>query len=114
MPRTWPSMRRSRVVSWSFVVVYPRSGMGLIIPRGGMLMSCPMEATTHDHHAHHGHDHHHHEMPTEGRALSVVALSATLHCLTGCAIGETAGMIIGTAIGLSDWGTVGLAVALAF
>ena len=43
-----------------------------------------------------------------------IALSATLHCLTGCAIGEIAGMVIGTAIGLSDWGTVGLAVVLAF
>ena len=43
-----------------------------------------------------------------------MAFSATLHCLTGCALGEIAGMVIGTAIGLSDWGTVGLAVALAF
>ena len=60
------------------------------------------------------HDHHHHAMPTSGRALDAVALSATLHCLTGCALGEIAGMVIGTAIGLSNWGTVGLAVALAF
>ena len=43
-----------------------------------------------------------------------MAFSATLHCLTGCAIGEITGMVIGTAIGFSDWGTVGLAVALAF
>jgi hypothetical protein len=64
--------------------------------------------------SHHHHDHHHHEMPTEGSALTDVAVSATLHCLTGCAIGEVAGMAIGTAIGLSDWGTVALAVALAF
>jgi uncharacterized protein DUF4396 len=61
------------------------------------------------------HAHHHdHEMPTEGMALTGVALSATLHCLTGCAIGEIAGMAIGTAAGFSDWGTVALAVALAF
>ena len=60
------------------------------------------------------HDHQHHELPTSGRALDAVALSATLHCLTGCAIGEVAGMIIGTALGFSDWGTVALAVALAF
>src|SRR3954447_4088295 len=65
-----------------------------------------MEATT----AHH----HHHALPTSGRALDLVALSATLHCLTGCAIGEIAGMVIGTAIGLSQWGTVALSVALAF
>src|SRR5688500_12283257 len=62
----------------------------------------------------HHEDHHHHELPTSGRALDAVALSATLHCLTGCAIGEVAGMVIGTALGFSDWGTVALAVALAF
>jgi hypothetical protein len=64
-----------------------------------------MEAATHPHH---------HAMPTSGGALTAVAISATLHCLTGCAIGEVAGMAIGTAFGFSDWGTVGLAVALAF
>ena len=60
------------------------------------------------------HHHAHHEMPTSGRALTVVALSATLHCLTGCAIGEILGMVIGTALGFSDLGTIALAVALAF
>jgi hypothetical protein len=60
------------------------------------------------------HGHHQHELPTSGRALTGVAVSATLHCLTGCAIGEIAGMAIGTALGFSDWGTVALAVALAF
>lgn len=59
------------------------------------------------------HDHHH-PMPTEGAALTSVALSATLHCLTGCALGEIAGMAIGTALGFSNLGTVLLAVALAF
>jgi hypothetical protein len=62
---------------------------------------------------HTGHSHHH-EIPTSGRALDGVALSATLHCLTGCAIGEVLGMIIGTALGFSDLGTIVLAVALAF
>ena len=62
----------------------------------------------------HQHDHHHHEMPASGRALSAVALSATLHCLTGCAIGEVAGMAIGTALGLSNLATIVLAIALAF
>jgi hypothetical protein len=57
---------------------------------------------------------HHHEMPTEGAALTGVAISATLHCLTGCAIGEVAGMAIGTALGFSNIGTLVLAVALAF
>lgn len=42
------------------------------------------------------------------------AASATLHCLTGCAIGEVLGMVVGTWLGLPTWGTVVLAVALAF
>jgi hypothetical protein len=67
-----------------------------------------MDTTAHPQH------HHHHEMPTEGRALTGVAISATLHCLTGCAIGEVLGMAIGTALGFSELGTVALAVSLAF
>ncbi|GAB3287849.1 DUF4396 domain-containing protein [Parasphingorhabdus pacifica] len=43
-----------------------------------------------------------------------MAASATLHCLTGCAIGETLGMVIGTAIGLHTVTTVVLSVGLAF
>jgi uncharacterized protein DUF4396 len=69
-----------------------------------------MQATT-DHAEHHDH---HAPLPTSGRALDATALSATLHCLTGCAIGEVLGMIIGTALGFSNWGTVALAVVLAF
>ena len=68
---------------------------------------------THAAHAQHG-GHEHHELPTSGRALTNTAISATLHCLTGCAIGEILGMAIGTALGFSQWGTVALAVALAF
>jgi len=59
-------------------------------------------------------EHHHHELPTSGQALDALAISATLHCLTGCAIGETVGMIVGTALEFSEWGTVALAVVLAF
>jgi hypothetical protein len=58
--------------------------------------------------------HHHHAMPTSGRALTGVALSATLHCLTGCAIGEVAGVAIGTALGWSDLAKIALAIGLAF
>jgi hypothetical protein len=65
-------------------------------------------------HAHEHHGHHHHEMPTSGRALDAVALSATLHCLTGCAIGEVVGLAIGTALGWSNFATIVLAIALAF
>jgi hypothetical protein len=43
-----------------------------------------------------------------------VAALATLHCLTGCAIGEVLGLGIGTALGLSNPATIALAVALAF
>jgi hypothetical protein len=49
-----------------------------------------------------------------GAALTRLAVSATLHCLTGCAIGEVLGMVIGTALGWSDVQTIALAVALAF
>ena len=66
-----------------------------------------MEAATATHHDHH-------EMPDSGSALTRVAISATLHCLTGCAIGEVLGMVIGTALGFSQLGTVALAVGLAF
>ncbi|MGH3006381.1 MAG: DUF4396 domain-containing protein [Gaiellaceae bacterium] len=46
--------------------------------------------------------------------LNRLTLSATLHCLTGCAIGEVLGLVIGTALGWSDWATIALAVGLAF
>lgn len=54
-----------------------------------------------------------HDAPT-GAALNRLALSATIHCLTGCAIGEVLGMVIGTALGWTDFQTIALAVALAF
>jgi hypothetical protein len=61
---------------------------------------------------------HHHPGPTAGTSdrgdLTRLAVSATLHCLTGCAIGEVLGMVIGTALGWSDWATIALAVVLAF
>src|SRR4029079_9909907 len=56
---------------------------------------------------------HHHELPTSGRALTAVAISATLHCLTGCAIGEIAGMFLGTALDFSNGATIALSIALA-
>ena len=43
-----------------------------------------------------------------------MAATATLHCLTGCAIGEVLGMVIGTATGMSNAATVVLSIALAF
>jgi Domain of unknown function (DUF4396) len=62
--------------------------------------------------------HQHHgpvpESPEAGHQLTRLAVSATLHCLTGCAIGEVLGMVIGTALGWSDTATIVLAIVLAF
>src|SRR5690348_4137129 len=69
-------------------------------------------ATTTPEHAQH--EHGHHELPTSGRALDAMAFSATLHCLTGCAIGEVLGMVIATAANMSNEASVFLSIALAF
>ena len=79
----------------------------------------------HDGHAHHvaGDDHQAEvrsvqpaipppHSPHQG--LNWIAFTATVHCLTGCAIGEVLGMVIGTAAGLDNVTTTVLAVALAF
>lgn len=80
--------------------------------------------TTHDHthgtphqagHAgHESHDGHAGHDGGDGGDLGSMAASATLHCLTGCAIGEIAGLMIGTAVGLAAGWTIVLAIALAF
>ena len=49
--------------------------------------------------------------PQSARRLS---LSATVHCLTGCSIGEILGMVIGTHLGWGNWPTMVLAIILAF
>src|SRR3954453_6400089 len=56
-------------------------------------------------------DHHDHGSMGGGNTMAV---SATLHCLTGCAIGEIAGLMIGTAAGLSNGWTIAISIALAF
>jgi len=53
-------------------------------------------------------------MKYDRESLNKVALSATIHCLTGCSIGEVLGMVIGTALELGTWPTVVLSVLLAF
>jgi hypothetical protein len=53
-------------------------------------------------------------MTAKDTSLNRLSLSATLHCLTGCAIGEVLGMVIGTALGWGDVATIALAVVLAF
>jgi hypothetical protein len=57
----------------------------------------------------HPHAHEMHQI-----SLNTMAASATLHCLTGCAIGEIAGLIIGTAAGLSNGITIAISIGLAF
>ncbi len=68
------------------------------------------------HGGHHHTDHQHHcdEAIHPSSSLDRVALSATIHCLAGCAIGEVLGMVVGTALGWENLPTVALAVALAF
>jgi hypothetical protein len=51
--------------------------------------------------------------PPAGR-LNRLAASATVHCLTGCAIGEVSGMAIGTALGWGNLTTTLVAIVLAF
>ena len=60
------------------------------------------------------HAHHDHHQPPDGRALTRLAISATLHCLTGCAIGEVLGMVLATWWGWGDAASIALAVVLAF
>jgi hypothetical protein len=57
------------------------------------------------------HAHHHGHEPV---SLNRSAVQATVHCLTGCAIGEVLGMVIATALGWGDVASIALAVALAF
>ncbi|WP_328678729.1 DUF4396 domain-containing protein [Streptomyces sp. NBC_00322] len=68
-----------------------------------------MQHDTHSEHAHHAHTHESH-----GTVSWSTAAQATLHCLTGCAIGEVLGMVIGTSLGWGNVPTMILAIALAF
>jgi hypothetical protein len=46
--------------------------------------------------------------------LTKAAINHTLHCLLGCSIGEILGVVVGTALGWSNFGTIVLAIVLAF
>jgi len=48
------------------------------------------------------------------KMLNQMAAGATLHCITGCAIGEIVGLIVGTIAGLDNFQTIILATGLAF
>jgi len=89
-----------------------------------------MDQHAHAGHPQGGHSHHGHGdgAPARGapsapapaaahslrQSLNWISFTATVHCLTGCAIGEVLGMVIGTAAGLDNATTTVLAVALAF
>ncbi|MEU5593007.1 DUF4396 domain-containing protein [Streptomyces sp. NPDC020298] len=64
-----------------------------------------MDHSAHEHEHEHGHFSH---------GTWRTAAQATLHCLTGCAIGEVLGMVVGTAAGLHNAATVVVSIALAF
>lgn len=86
-----------------------------------------MDHSAHEHHGDHDHaDHGHaadrhadhgsheaHGAQTKSASWGMAA-SATLHCLTGCAIGEVLGVVIGTALGWHGAATIALAIVLAF
>jgi hypothetical protein len=67
----------------------------------------------HDGHAGHGAGAHADHGHGGGGPLRTSA-QATLHCLTGCVIGEVAGLVIGVSLGFEPWQTVLLATALAY
>jgi hypothetical protein len=50
----------------------------------------------------------------KGTSLNRSAVQATLHCLTGCAIGEVLGMVIATALGWGNTASIAISVVLAF
>jgi hypothetical protein len=73
--------------------------------------------TAHEHAGHEGHEGHENHESHGAKAKPAswgLAASATLHCLTGCAIGEVLGVVIGTALGWHGAATIALAIALAF
>ena len=66
-----------------------------------------------EHSSEHSHDGNAHSAAS-GASNWPLAVQATLHCLTGCAIGEILGMVIATALGLGNVASIVLAVSLAF
>ena len=78
-----------------------------------------MSGAMHEHHGHADHGGHrdhggHGEHGHATGGVGAMAVSATLHCLTGCAIGEIVGMLVGTAAGLANGWTIAISIALAF
>ncbi|WP_371668361.1 DUF4396 domain-containing protein [Streptomyces sp. NBC_00289] len=76
---------------------------------GGHRAGAPQDPDDHEGHLHGRTSHAEH-----GGASWPTAVRATLHCLTGCAIGEILGMIVGTALGWGNVPTMVVAIVLAF
>ncbi len=76
---------------------------------GGPLSAREKSIMAHDQTRHHNEAH-----SAPAASLNSVAFSATVHCLTGCAIGEVLGMVIGTAFGWGNTATIVVSVVLAF
>ena len=55
-----------------------------------------------------------HSSAAKHPSLNRLAFSATVHCVTGCSIGEVVGMVVGTLLSLGNWATVVLSTGLAF
>jgi len=72
----------------------------------------------HQHHHSNGHPHHEHSKESHGNKTEPtnfrLALSATLHCLLGCGIGEVVGMIITTAMNLHNVPSMIISILLGF
>jgi Domain of unknown function (DUF4396) len=58
--------------------------------------------------------HAHHDTHGTRGSLNRLATAATLHCLTGCGIGEVLGLVIAGWLGWGAFASITLAVALAF
>ncbi|MFD8812615.1 DUF4396 domain-containing protein [Streptomyces sp. NPDC059627] len=72
------------------------------------------EPAVHEHTEHTHAPHTSHEAHGSTGASWAMAAQATLHCLTGCAVGEVLGMVVGTAFGWGNLPTTLLAIVLAF
>jgi hypothetical protein len=105
-----PDQSGTRGVGKRCITWYPPGGIPELLARAASDRS---SMDTHEHHQMTDHEHAGHG-DGHGATTWSMAAQATLHCLTGCAIGEVLGMIIGTAAGFHNAGTIVLSIVLAF
>lgn len=88
---------------------------GLKQQQAQMEISCNLNCVRYNKAMDHAHHSHHVVDNKENRqSHSKLAVSATVHCLIGCGLGEVAGMVIGTALSFNNTNTIILAVSLGF